>query len=157
MNTLKIYRDYGAVSLSKIAAAETQLNCVFPVTYKKLISSYDALWLENRDFDFQFEGDTTNRDVVFFGFGDNLTQSQRIINAQEEEYCHSNIVIIGESCNGDFICFDYRNDLTTNNPPVVVMFHDYPDDDDDGKLMVAPVAESFELFINLLYKSNDNN
>jgi len=152
MTNIKVYREYGSVDASYIEKFEREKNCRFPLEYKKLLTKYNAVWLEKRDFLFQHDEMMDSRDVIFFGYGDDLKKSLRIEFSQQEEYCHDGIVVIGESANGDFICFDYGKDLTTDNPPVVLMLHDYLDK--YNKMAIYPVASGFEEFISLLYKSD---
>lgn len=154
MISKKIYRDYGSVDVSYIEKFEKEKNCRFPLEYKKLITKHNAVWLEKRDFHFQHDDMMDSRDVIFFGYGDDLKKSLKIELSQQEEYSHDGIIVIGESANGDFICFDYGTDLTTDNPSVVLMLHDYLDK--YNKMPTYPVAGSFEKFISLLYKNDDD-
>jgi hypothetical protein len=153
MKSVEVYRDYGSVEVSVIESFEREMNCDLPLEYKKLLTMHNALWLEKRDFVFQVNGEDDSRDVIFFGYGDGLKKSLKIELSQQDECCHESIIVIGESANGDFICFDYRENSATNNPPVVVMFHDYLDE--NNKMLICPVADNFEQFLDLLYKGDE--
>jgi len=144
----EIYRDYGVVDHSKISEFEIYNGVKLPSLYKELLSKHDAVWFHNRDFNLIFKGEVITRDVTFFGFGDNLRKSNQIHKMQQEEYSHEGIIVFGQSCEGDYICFDYRANPNSNNPPVVLMLHDYPDD--DGKLFICTVSDSFESFLSVL-------
>ena len=126
----------------------------FPLEYKELLSKNNALIPDEQWFDFQFNGKPDTRDVSFFGFGGAVDSDEHIEYFQQEsEYCHDHIIIIGGSANGDYICFDYRDNLKSNCPSVALMLHDYPDE--NNKMLICPVAERFEKFVNLLYKDDD--
>ncbi len=72
MKSVEVYRDYGSVETYVIEIFEREINCVFPLEYKKLLTMHNALWLEKRDFVFQFNGEDDSRDVIFLGYGDSL-------------------------------------------------------------------------------------
>lgn len=151
MKEVAIYRDFGAVDMREIEAFEAQLGYRFPAEYKKLMSQHNALRPSDNCFDFKLKNKVDSRDVNFFGYGVDIADSINIARNQQEkdQYYRDHVVIIGESANGDYICFDYRENPTTDNPPVVVMLHDYLDE--DNKMLVCFVADSFERFIDSLY------
>ena len=151
MKKVAIYRDVGTVDIKEIEFFQTQVGYKFPVEYKKLISRHNALRPSDDCFDFKFKDKVDSRDVNFLGYGTDISNSINITKNQQEkdQYYRDHIIIIGESASGDYVCFDYRANLTTDNPPVVVMLHDYPDE--DNKMLVCPVADNFEQFMDSLY------
>ena len=60
------------------------------------------------------------------------------------------LIPFGENGGGDYICFDYRNDKTTDNPPIVIWNHDM-----GLKHRVVFIANNFEEFINMLHEPED--
>ena len=153
MKNIKVYRDSGKIDISEIEKFELEVSHILPLSYKELLSKHNALWPEERDFDFVFEGEEDGRDVTFLGYGDKISSASQILRSQQDEYCYDHIVVIGVAANGDYICFDYRFDPSTDNPPVVLMFHDIADENE--KMAICPVADNFEAFIDSLYEWDD--
>ena len=60
------------------------------------------------------------------------------------------LIPFGENGGGDMICFDYRNDKTTDNPPIVIWNHDM-----GLKHRVVFIANNFDEFINMLHEPED--
>lgn len=153
MKAVIVYRDSGTVDQSYIDAFEKKLGYIFPQKYKSLLSKHNALRPHENLCNFKLNDKCDSRDVNFFGYGDSVEEYEDIEKFQQEpEYCYRHIVVIGESANGDYICFDYREDPTTDNPPVVVMLHDYPDE--NNKMHVCPVTDDFEQFMDSLYSDD---
>lgn len=156
MREVKVYRDSGPVEQSYIDAFEKQIGHKFPVQYKQLLSKHNALRPKENLFDFEFYDKADSRDVNFFGYGDSIEEYEDIGKFQQEpEYCYRHIVVIGESANGDYICFDYRADPTTDNPPVIVMLHDCFDE--KNKMFACLIADGFERFMDSLYCDEESN
>ena len=153
IESLKIYRDYGSVDIKEINKYERNLRLSFPDSYKILLSKHNAAWLSNREFDVLIKGKLDARDIVFCGYGDGLRDAYKIAKYQQMDFAHEDIIVIGKSCEGDYICFDYRFDSDSINPPVVLMLHDYQDE--DGKLLVCPIADEFESFLKILRAPDD--
>ncbi|HHT7683232.1 SMI1/KNR4 family protein [Pasteurella multocida] len=61
----------------------------------------------------------------------------------EYEYVYS----FGSTGEGDFVCFDYRDDPKGNEPKICIVIHDEYDEK-TGKRLLFPVAENFEAFLN---------
>jgi SMI1 / KNR4 family. len=146
-----VYRDSGVVEVKELEFFEHQIGYKLPHEYKNLISKHNALRPKNDCFDFQFNSKTDSRDISFYGYGKEISSNVNIVKNQQEkdQYYHDHIVIIGESANGDYICFDYRNNPLTDDPPVVLMLHDYPDA--NNKMLICHVADNFEQFVDSLY------
>jgi hypothetical protein len=157
MREIEVFHDSGLIDVSVIESFETKIGYIFPENYKYLLSKHNELYPEMDFFKFFNEIDNKNdcRDVSFLGYGSQVTEASRIERAQDHDvYGRDGIVVIGRCANGDYICFDYRDNLITNNPPVAVMFHDFFDGDD--KMFICPVANNFEQFIDLLYKNDED-
>lgn len=150
---IEVFHDDGAIDVSVIDEFEKSIGYKFPSTYRNLISRHNSLHPENCDFDF-FDnslGRTASRDVTFLGYGTEVLSSSNIANAQWHDiYGRDHVVVFGRTAGGDYVCFDYRENPTTDNPPVVVMLHDYFDDN-DNKMFICLVADNFDQFIDSLY------
>ncbi|WP_428634932.1 SMI1/KNR4 family protein [Sedimenticola sp.] len=156
MKEIKIFHDSGAIDISLISSFENKMNCIFPGNYKKLLSEHNELYPDESNFKFvnAIDGEVDSRDVTFLGYGPGVTNASNIEWFQDHDvYGRVGVVVIGIAANGDYICFDYRSAPKTDNPPVVVMLHDYYDD--DGKMFICSVADSFEEFMDSLYKPED--
>ncbi len=153
MKEIEIYRDSGPVDPRLINEFEKMTGYRLPISYRELLMAHDALWPERRVFKFidQSSGKLINRDVTFYGFGEQVFEDEQINLMQEHDgYEHNGVVTIGCAANGDYIGFDYRGKLDDEGPGVVVMFHDVADQ--EGKMLINFVANSFDEFIELLYK-----
>lgn len=152
MKQVNVYRDSGFIGIGEIESFEKLVGYKFPSDYKKLISYHNALRPASDCFDFEFKSKKDSRDVSFYGYGSSVSSSTNIARNQQEkdQYYREHLIVIGESANGDYICFDYRSDPTADNPSVVLMLHDYPDE--DNKMLVCSVADNFEMFLDSLYE-----
>lgn len=61
------------------------------------------------------------------------------------EFFPKNLLAFGETGNGDLLCFDYRENPSTDDPLVVYWNHGAPEGKD-----VSFVADNFESFISIL-------
>lgn len=156
--------DEGSADSALLDRFEEKLNIRLPKGYRDLLQEHNALYPVHNLFRFknQYHNElwsyrlnddgTDSRDVVFLGYGDGLSESARIDLGQDfDVYGHDRVIAIGKAANGDHICFDYRHDPKTSEPHVVVMFHDAYGE--DGKMAICHVADSFDEFLNSLYKS----
>jgi hypothetical protein len=168
MESVNVYRDHGTISSELITQFETSRNIRAPAAYKEIIAKHNALRPENDLFRFRNVFATTHswpykiidgidsRDISFLGFGPDIEDYMKIDWQEFDVYGHEHIIAFGMASNGDYICFDYRHDPSTDEPRVVVMFHDaYDAYDADDKMLICPVANSFGKFIDSLYKRED--
>ncbi len=159
-----VLMDEGRTDPSLLDQFEERLNKKLPKEYKELMLEHNALYpisnlfkfnnhYHNELWSYRLNDDgTDSRDVVFLGYGDKPSESARVEwNQDFDVYGHDHVVAFGTAANGDHICFDYRHDPKTSEPHVVVMFHDAYGE--DGKMLICHVANSFEDFLNALYKS----
>jgi len=162
MKELKVYRDEGSVDISIIDKYEEEICYKFPKAYKELISKHNALYPEDNIFSY-FDEVTEEEEenaIVFYAFdNENLDPLYRdgIVGDFlyiDEDYFQKGVIPFGETGNGDFICFDYRDDLKEGgNPKIVLVHHDAFYDDD--KYMISFLANSFEEFVDSLYEDRD--
>ncbi|HHE3606017.1 TPA: SMI1/KNR4 family protein, partial [Pasteurella multocida] len=62
-------------------------------------------------------------------------------------YGYEYVYSFGSTGEGDFVCFDYRDDPKGNEPKICIVIHDEYDEK-TGKRLLFPVAENFEAFLN---------
>ena len=156
---MRVYQDNGQNSLNEIQRVQDELGYFFPKTYIDLMLQHDALRPEEDCFDFiNFYGKQDDRDIVFISFKDNHLNGN-ILKKQSNisdlnNYGVKNLIIFGRCGNGDYICFDYREDSKTSNPKVVLVYHDDFVDYEDGtsSMVVNNVANNFDDFLNLLHE-----
>ena len=114
---------------------------------------------EKNIFDFKnIYNNEDERDLNFLSFkadhldGDILSNQDNVNDL--ENYGIKDLVVFGICANGDYICFDYREDSQTSNPKIVLVYHDDFVDFEDGtsSMVVNDVANNFEDFLNLLHE-----
>ncbi len=154
---LEIYRDNGSIPEELFDTVEKQINYSFPESYKKVVIKHDGLRLENNIFDFtNIYGEADDRGINFLSFNssnvENIIAEQHISDPEYAGIPH--LVAFGIAGNGDYICFDYRDNPKGNNPKVVLMYHDDHIENDDGTLsmVVNFVANDFEEFMDMLHE-----
>ncbi|WP_083932768.1 SMI1/KNR4 family protein [Psychrobacter lutiphocae] len=129
----------------------------FPKEYKKVISKYDELIPVDNIFDFtNIYGEVDERDLNFISFNTDEATSiydYRIIS--NPEYAGiPHLVAFAVCANGDYICFDYRENPNGDNPKVVLVYHDDFVENEDGtsSMVVNFVADNFEEFMARLHE-----
>jgi len=156
---MDIRRDNGKNSLDEIKRVQNELGFFFPNNYFDLIRNHDALRFEKNIFDFKnIYNNEDERDLNFLSFkadhldGDILSNQDNVNDL--ENYGIKDLVVFGICANGDYICFDYREDSQTSNPKIVLVYHDDFVDFEDGtsSMVVNDVANNFEDFLNLLHE-----
>ncbi len=157
MKSLKIYRSTGAISKNLIENFSKLNKVIFPKTYIETLSENNWLKPQNESFDFvDFSKKPDTRDINFYGYEiESFLGSGTIVNAQNfDVYGYDKIIAIGFSANGDYICFDYRQNPDTDNPPIVLMYHDQYINDEYGnpKMAIVKIADDFDSFIDMLHE-----
>ncbi|MCX5468923.1 SMI1/KNR4 family protein [Acinetobacter nematophilus] len=156
---MDIRRDNGKNSLDEIKRVQNELGYFFPNNYIDLIRNHDALRFEKNIFDFKnIYNKEDERDLNFLSFksdhldGDILSNQDNVNDL--ENYGIKDLVVFGICANGDYICFDYREDSKTSNPKIVLVYHDDFVDFDDGtsSMVVNDVANNFDEFLKLLHE-----
>lgn len=156
MKHVEIFHDYGPVDKSLINDFEKSIGYKLPEFYKKLLSQHNALCPERCNFDF-FDKEierVASRDVNFLGYGPEVPESSNIASLQwHDVYGRDHVVVFGKTAGGDYVCFDYSSNSSASNPTISVMFHDYFGD--DGRMLIVPVADDFEKFMDSLYSDDE--
>lgn len=155
MEKIEIYDDDGSINIDEINQFEHLIGYKFPDSYRELLLQHNGLIPAKPVFEFidRTTKKTGTRDVSFYGFGDHIPDYKQIRDAQEHDLGHTGAITIGETANGDFICFDYKSMPELNEPLIALMFHDRRDI--QGKMLVNYVADSFDDFIDMLRKGED--
>lgn len=170
MKKLTSFHDFGCVDVSIIDAFSKCLNVSLPVTYIALLSKYNALSPVKSYVDYiDANGNFDSRCIQFYGynyskievfdaddlqlFQSSIKETNAIELRQPDEYSYHGVVAIGATAEGDHICFDYRQEPSTDNPSVVLMYHDQFIRDEHGtpKMAVVKIADDFDSFIEMLH------
>lgn len=148
-----VFLERGTINIEIIEKFEEDFSIRFPLPYKNLLAKYNQLYPEKNCFSYNVNNKVDERDVVFLGYGEGASES--VEKSQEYDvYGHDGVITFGESANGDHICFDYRQNPTTDNPPVVLMYHDQYVNDKHGqpKMAIVKIADDFDSFIDMLHE-----
>lgn len=157
MKKVAIYRSKGPITKNIIQKFAQKYNIVFPTSYIELLSENNWLRLISNAFSFTNTWNKKDeRDINFYGYDiESYAGSRTIMDAQDFDIFGTHQVIaIGFSANGDYICFDYRKDPTSSEPEVVLMHHDQYIKDEQGnpKMAISKIANNFEDFIDMLHE-----
>jgi hypothetical protein len=160
MKKISVYRSKSNIPKETIELFAQSQNVSFPKSYINLLSEHNWLRPQEDTFDFiNIWNKADARDINFCGYEvESYVGSGTIADEQDFDiYGHENVIAIGFSANGDYIAFDYRQNLNTDNPPVVLMYHDEYIEDEHGqyKMAISKVADSFDEFIDMLYEDVD--
>ena len=124
---LTLDSDEGTVNQNIINNFEKKIGYKFPETYKQIISQHNLLRIEQDAFKFiNFYNEKDIGGCAFFGYGtptENITEANTHFE-DPEYYGEKGIIAFGREGNGDNVCFDYRDDLSTDNPKIVYVYHD---------------------------------
>jgi hypothetical protein len=167
MKKVNLLYSSGSVGLEIINGVEKRLKLRFSKKYVEHICQNGHSGLTRDTFDFKniyeanyiwsytIKNGIDTRDFGFYSYKPTLHYLTQIENSQNFDiYGHEYLVAFGNTANGDYVCFDYRHDPNTDEPKVVLMFHDAYDDV-TNKMLICPVAESFEAFMDSLYEYKD--
>ena len=172
MQELKVWFDEGIIDISIIERYEKKTGYKFPKAYKKILSKHNGLHPKNNNFIFTEEGlNNTSKyanypesDIVFLRYYENPTvfDSYNIENyliRDDDNALKPHTIIFGENGGGDYIAFDYSDNLTGDSPKIVFIYHDETDGDTTefiyGYAKTEFIANSFEEFIDMLFEFNE--
>ena len=148
MESIDISRDYGLVDPKYIKIFSKEVGFKLPEKYCQLISKHNALRPLLNFFDYKYANTVDHRDVNFLGFGPEVDEDLLINDYQRDEASPEAIVVFAIAANGDYICFDYRNNEKSNDPSIILMFHD--NFDEDSRMITVNVALNFDSFLKML-------
>ncbi len=159
---LDIRYDMGAVDDAQISNFEKMFKITLPRLYIELIRNHNALRVAQDYFDY-YDSYRKEESLCSFGFDgfeteEHLKPSENIY-AQylydDEIYGYEHVYSFGSTACGDFICFDYRDDPKGDEPKICIVIHDEYDEE-TGKHLLFPVAENFEVFLDMLYDFDEH-
>jgi len=171
MKKLDLFHDYGTIDKQIIIEYAHSLGVHFPMTYIELLSKHNGLYPVQAYVKFvNFQGEEDIKCLSFFGYGyerievydaeslalfqNSLGESDAIELSQPDEYSYQNVITIGNTAEGDYICFDYRENPTSSEPSIACMHHDQYVKDEQGnpKMAISKIANNFEEFIEMLHE-----
>jgi len=166
IDKIGVYRDNGENDKEVIEWIENKINHCLPKIYKDIIFQHDGLRPKKDTFDFtNIYGREDNRDISFLSYQPQETKYNKDgyyipmddFQIAKFDYGIEDLITFGDSGNGDYICFDYRDSPAGCNPKVVLVYHDDYTEHEDGtsSMSVNFVANSFEEFIDMLYEYKD--
>jgi hypothetical protein len=152
-----VFTDYGEISVDYIKSLERDMNIKLPEKYVQFIIKYNGAHLNTDAFDYNDPNISTrkNRGSIAFEKAETIRSTIDLIQSGEEPDWPTNyrfengLIPFGDNGGGDLICFDYRNDRTTDNPHIVIWYHEGPD------YNPVFIANNFEEFINMLHEPED--
>ena len=159
MKELNILTDYGKIDIWVIEEFERQVKHSLPNTYKKLLSRHNGLTYVEDAFDYiDYNGIKDTSGIGFESFSwdgkSGIQVSQEYV-SKKINYGLPGLISFGLTGGGDYICFDYRDNAKTNEPKIILMYHDEYIEHEDGSatMVINFVANTFDEFIGMLYKS----
>lgn len=155
MKQLKILDDNGQTDVQLIRDFEKDYNVTLPISYVELVLKHNGLYFANNRFDFKnMDGIVDSTDIYFLSFGEDFPENIVDYQWYGDPYEHENIIPFGINALGDRICFDYRQDLSSNNPPVCLVDCEdtFTNEHGQEKMVIFPVANSFDEFLDMLYE-----
>ncbi len=158
-----VFHDYGKADSKDIEAFEKKYNICLPESYKELMLEHNGGSFEEDHFDFTNRwGREDGRTFLFKSFGEKRKGKELIEDAQfvskPDYYGVPGLIGIGSTAEGDTLCFDYRDDPDTCEPKVVLLVHDEYEEDENGNthMLIEPIADSFDEFLDMLYRYEDD-
>lgn len=159
MKNLTILYDQGQADIQWIKDFEKEYSISLPNSYRNLMLKHNGVSFEQNTFNYLGKNMELNiSSIEFLPFGIPMTGvASHIINYyQIEKNCRlsENIIPFGLNEFGNYICFDYSQDDVKNNPPIVIMYYDefIIDEHNNPKMIISPVANSFDDFLEILYE-----
>lgn len=150
---LDIRYDYGKTELETIRSVEDVFNINFPKLYIQLMINHNGVSVEQNCFEYDkdkmgeigFNAFET-QDNPYDPYGSNILR-QYIYD--DPIYGYEHVYSFGSSANGDWICFDYRDNPVGDEPKICIVIHDEYDEK-TGKHLLFPIADNFEQFLDKL-------
>ena len=155
IRNLEIYYDYGIVDNKIILNFEDSFRIKLPKLYVDLIVKHNAPSLKKSCFTYlNLNNEEAISGIGFKGFKVEGMESQpENIYSQyiydDPIYGYEHVYSFGQTGEGNFICFDYREDPTGAEPKICIVIHDEYDEK-TGKMLLFPVANNFEEFLDSL-------
>jgi hypothetical protein len=141
------------VSQRKIRNIETKIGFQFPQFFKEIITKHSGCTPVQSDFKYfdKYLNSLFGTGIGCFipiqydGYSSILYTFKN-----PPEFFPKSLVAFAETGNGDLICFDYRDNPTTDNPPIVYWNHEAEIGKD-----VSFIAKDFEEFLSMLKEPED--
>lgn len=155
---LEIYVDYGKADISLIRNFEQVFGIKLPKLYIELCLNHNAPSIKNNsityyDFYNDEEGMTSIGFDAFINEEDfdgySMSNILRQYICDDSIYGYEHVYSFGSSANGDWICFDYRDNPVGDEPKICIVIHDEYDKK-TGKHLLFPIADNFEQFLDKL-------
>jgi|GEM_PF-3262237 len=152
MQKITITDHQGRVEPSILKQLEDKYKITLPLLFKHFISQFNNARLFQNVFEFQLEDyGTIKRDVTFIDF--TISNIATDMDMLQQVWGNQGYFPFGETAGGDYICFDFREQLKTHELPVVNIIHDLHDD--NGIPTVCTISSNFREFLNALYTTED--
>lgn len=152
MKNLTILYDQGQADIQWIKDFEKEYSISLPNSYRNLMLKHNGVRFDQDTFRyFKSNQYWVESSVSFLAFGNPI--GTELINDSQYER-KKGLIAFGLNEFGNYICFDYSQDDVKNNPPIVIMYYDefIIDEQNNPKMIVLPVANSFDDFLEILYE-----
>ncbi|MGX2975417.1 SMI1/KNR4 family protein [Ursidibacter arcticus] len=152
---LEILYDSGKTDMEIIRNVENIFNIHFPKLYIELMSKHNNLSVEPNYISYY---DSYNNEECMVTIGFDSFETEQNLEPQDilRQYIYDDPIygyehVYSFACtgNGDFICFDYRDNPQGDDPKICIVIHDEYDEQ-TGKMLLFPVANNFEEFLDSL-------
>jgi cell wall assembly regulator SMI1 len=133
LDEVNVLLDYGEIGAEEIKKFENKLEISLPRMYVNFITKHNGASIFESDFDYldpNRDGRKNGDSIAFIRFEEIAPhiELEKLVNEQAKgdiRYMFEDgLIPFGDNGGGDFICFDYRKNRTTDNPPIVIWNHD---------------------------------
>jgi hypothetical protein len=143
--------EFGRGKVSRELFNETcqKLGYNLPESFYQFIKNNDGAHINPANFtyyDYTFKNYVSNLVGGFLCINEQATTSITKKYYSPPEDFPKRVVPFSSTPNGDYICFDYRNDPDTDNPSIVMWNHEGESGED-----ISYVAKDFDSFLDMLY------
>lgn len=155
MKKINVITDYGELDVNQIIQFEELNKVKFPDTYVSLICKYNGLSFIESWFEYiNTDGRIDEASFSFLTYGNHVGASLIESSQDFDIYCNKKIINFGFIGNGDYVAFDYRENLEVRNPPIVLVCHDsfFQDENGDTKMKIIKIANNFDDFLGMLHE-----